>query len=762
MSLRLRLALAFLAVVSLILVVGITSYSINRQVRGGVAELRSGDMIDLRRLDLSTVGLEIEGSWNEGGSFVAKDVEIVPALTRPRLRGAIQAIDLAAGTLRLYGLTIHFPDDVQSVEEGERVRLEELSVGQRIELTCSVEDGLWEAQKLQREGVKGSDKVKGSVTSADLDGEAPETVTIAGLLVVIQPYSQGSPESALRHIETATRLSLALQECRAAAFELVGHRLIGGFPESSLADRREDEDTTSIERLRQAGTDFAYYASQAQVEPEDAARNLPAPDLLRWVQPLAREQPRLQAGIEQLVDLAARQPAEADRFLDASFSPLLSEELQPLVHAYLSQAEERLGDQLRGVLDRTATTTRVALWATLVAVAMALVLGGLVWRSIHVPLQALHGAALRLGEGHLDTRVELRARDEIGDLARAFNHMASALAATTVSVENLEGVLDSMAGALILFDPQGRITSLNRATLELLGYERAQLLGQPLEKICKRENGALPMRFDGHGVLVSAERTFLRSDGSEVPVSFSGAELRSGGGPLQGYVCVAQDLTAQKAVEAQVRASLAEKELLLREVHHRVKNNMQVVSSLLAMQSMRASDPATVAAFEQSQDRIRSMALIHEQLYRSDDLASIDIGSYLKPLTQHLQDSVAGAGRMRIELDVTPLSVDVDQALACGLIVNELVTNALKHAYPDGREGVVRVRLAPCGEGECMLSVADDGPGLGEAQEGRPKTLGLSLVQTLARQLRGRVELGSGPGTEVRVIFRAQETAGAP
>jgi two-component sensor histidine kinase len=215
---------------------------------------------------------------------------------------------------------------------------------------------------------------------------------------------------------------------------------------------------------------------------------------------------------------------------------------------------------------------------------------------------------------------------------------------------------------------------------------------------------------------------------------------------------VALDLTEQKRIQARLRESLGEKELLLREVHHRVKNNMQVISSLLAMQST-GGDPEVAKKLEESQNRIRSIALIHEQLYRSTELAHIDVRGYLETLTSQLLQSFGKAGSVRVELEADPLSLDIDQSMALGLIVNELMTNALKYAYPGERSGTLRIRLSEQPDGQRLLSVSDDGPGLTDARRDGPPTLGMSLIATLARQLRGRVETDGSRGTTVRVLF---------
>lgn len=207
--------------------------------------------------------------------------------------------------------------------------------------------------------------------------------------------------------------------------------------------------------------------------------------------------------------------------------------------------------------------------------------------------------------------------------------------------------------------------------------------------------------------------------------------------------------------ERALRESLHEKEVLLREVHHRVKNNLQVIASLLSLQGRYLGDEASRAMLEESQGRIHSIALVHEALYQSGDVARICLGAYLRTLTQHLLDSWGGvSGRVTVQVDVSPLDVPIDAAMPCGLIVNELVTNAFKHAFPGDRAGVVRVSVQPLPPDRTVLAVADDGAGLPETvQLDRSGGLGLELVATLARQLRGTVRVARRAGTTVEVTL---------
>jgi len=761
-SLRARLILAFGVLVALVLFVGLASYANHHQIHRRVAALRSSDLIDLRTVDLDNTGLEVEGYWNPGGSFVATDIELHPPNPRPRLRGLVQSVDAPSRTFVMYGVEIHVDEHTEVGEvDDERLDFDELAVGARAEARCKVRDGRWIATKVYLRDVKGKDKVEGIATGHELDGEEPESIEIHGLTVLLEPDSSSGPMSALGRIEKATQMIIVLRECQAAAEELTGGprrpAVAPADEDGEVADDAEGTDVTAEDdpqprrdpsaRLRAGVERFVTLLDEVQADGDDPLR--PAPhDAQSYPRRMREQLPDLRARAENLIALARDDPWRAR--VDRTFDTLVEAQLMPVAYAFLSQAEEEFGDQVRGVLDRTGVTTQIALVTSVVAVVAALVLGFLLWRSVHAPISALGEAARRLGQGHLETRIRLKSPDELGVLADAFNRMASELSSTTVSMESLESVFDSMAAALIVFDPDGMIVNVNRATLDMVGREREELIGQTFDVLCRfsaRNGGTSP--FSGSA---GVEKVFVRKDGSEFPVSFSGAELRAPGGPLQGYVCVAQDLTEQKDIQRRLSESLGEKELLLREVHHRVKNNMQVVSSLLAMQSTDG-DPRVARKLEESQNRIRSIALIHEQLYRSTELANIDVRSYLEILTNQLLQSFGKAGTVKVELDVDDTSLDVDQSMACGLIVNELVTNALKYAYPGDERGVIRITLREVAGGERVLTVADDGPGLPTEPREGPPSLGMSLVSTLARQLRGRVEVDGVDGTAVRVFF---------
>jgi two-component sensor histidine kinase len=226
------------------------------------------------------------------------------------------------------------------------------------------------------------------------------------------------------------------------------------------------------------------------------------------------------------------------------------------------------------------------------------------------------------------------------------------------------------------------------------------------------------------------------------------------------YAAVQSELVEREAAEARLIESLQEKEVMLKEIHHRVKNNLQVIYSLLSLQAQHSLDPAVTGVLRDSQNRIRSMALIHEKLYQSANLAEVDFGEYLRTLASNLHRSYATSDRMvRLVVNTAPIRLPLDTALPCALIASELISNALKHAFVGRDEGVVRVLVCRGDDDRVQLEVADDGVGIsGDAAVTRqePAPLGMQLVRGLVRQLDGTIEVTNGVGACFTVTFRAR------
>ena len=289
-------------------------------------------------------------------------------------------------------------------------------------------------------------------------------------------------------------------------------------------------------------------------------------------------------------------------------------------------------------------------------------------------------------------------------------------------------------GRPLLASPQVFSELERRGEAESIGAPSIDWLGVPLN-IENRTIGALVVQSYTEGVRYGEEeKDILRFVSDQVAMAVH-----------------------RKEAEARLKASLEEKDVLLKEIHHRVKNNMQVISSLLNLQARRIKDPKVLDAFKESQRRIRSMALIHERLYRSGDLSRIEFSQYLRNLASHLFHSYqADARRIRVKMETEEVFLNINTAIPCGLIVNELISNSLKHAFPDGRAGELEIVLRRAAGGGYMILVRDNGIGLPPGLDfSRTETLGMQIVGTLVGQIDGRLDLDS-PKNNRGTVFELQ------
>ena len=304
------------------------------------------------------------------------------------------------------------------------------------------------------------------------------------------------------------------------------------------------------------------------------------------------------------------------------------------------------------------------------------------------------------------------------------------------------------------------IVDVNRATLSLHGLsDKKEILG-PLSNFLRRDS--LPVFLDQITALHSGYLPF-ESEVEELTVSGEKRALILQLVLPPGYeeswsrvFLTIIDVTERKREEDRIAASLAEKELLLKEIHHRVKNNLQIISGLLYLQSNRTSDNVVITALRESEQRIRSMAMIHEALYKSDDLARIDFKRYIKDLTGYLVSSFGvSTNKVTLKVDIEDKLLGFDIAIPCGLIVNELVSNSLKYAFPDNRSGEIEVCLRTINDEVYELSVSDNGVGMPDGFDlSRSDSLGIRLVSRLAeRQLHGTFKLDDTGNTRCVVRF---------
>ena len=223
-----------------------------------------------------------------------------------------------------------------------------------------------------------------------------------------------------------------------------------------------------------------------------------------------------------------------------------------------------------------------------------------------------------------------------------------------------------------------------------------------------------------------------------------------------------RDISDFKRHEEAIQVALREKEVLLKEIHHRVKNNLQVVSSLLRLQAATHADPEVRAALQEAQERIHAIALIHQKLKHAPDPTRLDLATYVETLAERLVRSYASAPTLvDLQIRVDPLRLGPDEAVPLGLILNELVSNALQHAFPAGEGGSLEIDLEGLPDGQALLRVADSGTGLPEGTDLEHGGLGFQLVRALAEQLGGTLELERRRGAAIRLTFTPGPTASA-
>ncbi len=381
----------------------------------------------------------------------------------------------------------------------------------------------------------------------------------------------------------------------------------------------------------------------------------------------------------------------------------------------------------------------------------------------------LHGLNRRLEERVAARTAELEAANQaLRDRFDAGQLAAGALEAKEEQLrageQRLREVVESVLHGLVVVDHEGRIELVNRQLELMFGYPRAQLVGRTIDQL-------VPQRYRSHhGNLIAhffsapsrremagrMELFALARDGTEIPVEI-GLNPISAGRQLRVLATIT-DLSAPRAARLQLESALAEKTALLKEVHHRVKNNLQVIISLLKMQARSASAEVGEVLTE-SCSRVLAMATIHQLLYEHGDLSRIQLGAYLQQLLGLLRDSYAerrGFVNLVLKNGAQDCHLDIQRAISCGLIVNELVTNAYKHAFPQQRRGIIVVELACTADGLITIAVSDDGVGMpATATLGQGRSLGLRLLPILTDQLGGKLTLVREPGARYELRFRS-------
>jgi PAS domain S-box-containing protein len=335
---------------------------------------------------------------------------------------------------------------------------------------------------------------------------------------------------------------------------------------------------------------------------------------------------------------------------------------------------------------------------------------------------------------------------------------------TQEQIRILESITANVSDIIMVTDatpinePGPGITYVNDAFTKITGYSKEEALGRSPRflqgtQTAKAERARIRLALEKKEP-IEVELINYRKDGSEFWVNFSIAPIKDEDNNTTQFISVQRDITERKKKEEIIKTSLHEKEVLLKEIHHRVKNNMTVISSLLSIQANYIKDEESKALFEESRNRIKSMALIHDKLYQHESLANIEFSNYIQDLVSNIASSYnSQEARIKVELDTENIYMEIVKAVPCGLIINEIFSNAYKHAFKGRREGTITISFKKIND-HCQLTISDNGRGLPEGFDiHNSPSLGMQLILALVEQLGGTLDIIRHEGTTFKLTF---------
>jgi PAS domain S-box-containing protein len=324
-------------------------------------------------------------------------------------------------------------------------------------------------------------------------------------------------------------------------------------------------------------------------------------------------------------------------------------------------------------------------------------------------------------------------------------------------------MLENIHLLAVMLDINGNITFCNDFLLSVSGWNRKEIIGRNWFNIFQRKNFEAETVFnrlinDDKSLSIHYENEILTKDGKIRLISWTNTILKDVNGKIIGTTSIGEDITDRKKSEGQLKASLQEKEILLREIHHRVKNNLQIIISLLGLQAQRITDKDLADKFNDSINRIRSMSIVHENLYQNNDFSKIDLSIYLRKMSMELMKSYNCEDKIEININSGDVYLNIEQAVPCGLMMNEILTNAVKYAFPDEWSGIPVINITIKENGKYIEIITEDnGIGLkNKVNLGEPATMGMSLINLLVFQLSGEIDIELEKGTKYIVRFEKE------
>ena len=440
-----------------------------------------------------------------------------------------------------------------------------------------------------------------------------------------------------------------------------------------------------------------------------------------------------------------------------------------------SAYEDELGEY-RTVLERGRIGMSIAMAVAGLAI---MILGGtssgFIARGIARPLVALAGSARAYARGEDWLPVVVDTYEEVSDLSSTFDVMTGRIKETMRSLQDSEekyrGVYENALEGIFRTSFEGAILDANPAMARMLGYPDATALkaavGDDVASVYARreDREALLMDLRERGVSLGREFQYRRVDGSLLWVSVHAREIRAEDGSTLGIEGLVTDINARKRSEIILRATLAQKDTLLKEVHHRVKNNLQILVSLLELEASEPHDDEGLTILRVFSDRVRAMADIHEMVYQSNDMNSVDMVAFTRNAAARLYRTYRDRFSEAVfRIDGTGFSLGLEQAIPCGLLINEILSNSFRHAFPKDsiESGSILVRFGIAEDGRVELLLSDDGVGMPEGLALRAGArLGITLIEVLSEQIGAKLEIGRASGTSYTVRFTPAPDASA-
>ncbi|MEX0994446.1 MAG: histidine kinase dimerization/phosphoacceptor domain -containing protein [Balneolaceae bacterium] len=464
-----------------------------------------------------------------------------------------------------------------------------------------------------------------------------------------------------------------------------------------------------------------------------------------------------QSLLHELFDLEEEEDeVYGDEIFNLTIEPYFRTTLLPILEKLRESQKERVRLQMGYLQNEAESTAEVIVILTAIAFLIAILLAYFIYRSIAQPLKNLSAAVKEIGAGNLEKRIKINTHDELQRLGDSFNRMVENLNKSMVSREYVNNIIQSMGDMLIVTDPGYKIGLVNKATLQTLGYEQEEIIDTEIWGLFEDQHlTGLREKVSEMTGSSSFESKFLTKDGREIPVIISYSTLSEKQKGMTGIVFVASNITAQKEAEEKINKSLKEKEVLLAEIHHRVKNNLAVITGLLEMQVWNLEEnDQSIPALKESQLRIQSIALVHELLYQTESFSEIKMDEYALKLLNAIEKAHRQSDKsIRVKTDLDPVRLTIQKAIPASLLLNELVVNAYKHAFDGRSTGSVSVNLHEKNE-KIHLTVQDDGIGLPrEFNPLKEKSLGMTLVKTLIQQINAELEVADTGNGESGTVF---------